>query len=325
MADSAAALWKVGVIGGETHLVELTRLAGTRLRFIGAAVRKDQQESIRCTLKCPIFDTHRALLAERPDVVAVANENDRRGGPILDALDAGCDVIVDKPLTLHADEQQRIEAKLRATGKRLLMLLTLRGAPPYVALRDVALSGRLGDLAFIHIRMSVQLKRQKRPAWFLDSARSGGLFLDLLIHGLDYLEWMTNRRIVNVTAATGNLAHPDDAAIRDHASVYCRLDSGATAVVEGQRMLPDTTGSDYRVHVAGTRGYADLEMEASRLTVTDAQAVAGLVESLPPAMSVVEDFLNGGCLVPQAAALRANRLALAAGQAAATLDTIETR
>ena len=35
----------------------------------------------------------------------------------------------------------------------------------------------------------MQLKREERPPWFLDCRRSGGLFLDLLIHGIDQVEW----------------------------------------------------------------------------------------------------------------------------------------
>lgn len=323
MPNSAVGLLKVGLIGGETHVTELTRLGGTRLRIIGAAVRDDQRQTALAKFKCPVYDDHRTLLAERPSLVAIANENDRRTAPILDALDAGCDLIVDKPLCIDDAEQDRIEAKLRATGRRLLLLLTLRGSPPCVALREVVMSGRLGEVAFVHVRMSVQLKRAKRPPWFLDSARSGGLFLDLLIHGLDQVEWITSRRIVRVAAATGNLGRPQEPAIRDHASVYCLLDNGATAVVEGQRMLPDTIGSDYRIHVAGTRGFADMDLDAARVTVTDSTDAGIAVHPLPPGTPIVTDFLDGGSLVPQAASLRANRLALAATRSARMQQIID--
>jgi len=88
-------------------------------------------------------------------------------------------------------------------------------------------------------------------------------------------------------------------------------------------MLPDTKGSDYRVTVAGTEGYADLWAAESRLVVTDAAAADQDVTALPEAASVVADWLAGGSLVPQAASLRANRLAVLATVSAEERRRIE--
>lgn len=295
-------------------------LVGDRFELIGAAVGPDQAENF----DCPVYENIEELLETGPAIVAIANENDRRLAPTLAAFDAGCDVIVDKPLGIRDDEQDAIEAKLKTTGRRLLMLLTLRGEPSYVALRDAVQSGRIGEPVFTHVRMAVRLKKEQRPPWFLDSDRSGGLFLDLLIHGLDYLEWLTGRRVVSVSAVTGNLGNSDDPAIRDHAAVFCRMNDGGSAIVEGQRMLPDTKGSDYRVHVVGTRGYADMDLVAKGVTVTDADGADATVDVPDDRASVVLDWLDGGDLVPQAASLRANRLALAATRSAGDHGTVPT-
>jgi myo-inositol 2-dehydrogenase/D-chiro-inositol 1-dehydrogenase len=245
--------------------------------------------------------------------VAVANENDCKAEAVLAALAAGCDVIADKPLAITRTDQRRIERFLAAhPERRLLMLLTLRGQPLYSRLRDVVREGRLGVPAFTHVRMAVQLKRAQRPPWFLDVRRSGGLFLDLLIHGLDQVEWLTGRRIAALTANTGNLGEPADPQLRDHAAVYCELDDGSAALVEGQRMLPGTKGSDYRVTVAGSCGLADLVLAPPSLTVTSPAGAEVAEKDLPSTVSVVADWLAGGSLVGQEASLRANRLALLA-------------
>ncbi len=171
--------------------------------------------------------------------------------------------------------------------------------------------------------MAVRLKRKERPAWFLDVRRGGGLFLDLLIHGIDQVEWVTGARITALSAAMGNLGDPDDQRLRDHASVFCELDNGGSAVIEGQRMLPDTRGSDYRMLVAGTLGYTDLSMAGNSLTVTTPAGADTPVTSLPGAQSVVADWLGGGNLVDQAASLRANRLSVLATQAAEARTRME--
>ncbi len=316
---------KVGIVGGETHIGEVTGLAGEKLQIVAAAVRPEQTEWAQKTFGCPVVHDYNELIdGYDPDIVAVANENDLHAEVILAALSAGKDVICDKPLALTLQEQEAIESAVAASAnRRVLNLLTLRGQPLWAGLREVVASGRIGRPAFTHIRMAVRLKRAERPPWFLDVRRSGGLFLDLLIHALDYLEWLTGRRIVAMTANQGNLGDPGDRHLRDHAAVYCELDDGTAAVCEGQRMLPDTKGSDYRVTVAGTEGYADLWAAESRLVVTDAAAADQDVTALPEAASVVADWLAGGSLVPQAASLRANRLAVLATVSAEERRRIE--
>jgi predicted dehydrogenase len=318
---------KVGIIGGETHIGEVTALRGKALEIAGAAVRPDQADWARQQFGCPVFGDYRELLAAGPlDCVAVANENDRKAEVVLASLKAGCDAIVDKPLAITRPEQDRIARFLSGhPGRRLLVLLTLRGQPLWAGLRDLVGRGGIGAPAFTHVRMAVQLKRAQRPPWFLDVRRSGGIFLDLLIHGLDQVEWLTGRRIAALTATTGNLGDPADPHRRDHAAVYCELDDGTAAVVEGQRLLPDTKGSDYRVTVAGSLGVADLAMNPAQLTVTSPAGADRQVRDLPAPVSVVADWIGRGGLVDQAASLRANRLALMATVSAAQRRKVRVR
>lgn len=309
---------RVAIIGGETHIGEITRLAGKTLEIVGAVVREDQKEWARKTFNTTVFTEQSALYADtRPEIVAIANENDCKADAVMTALENGCDVIVDKPMAIKMQEQETIEAFLRAhPERRLLMLLTLRGHPLWAGLRELVHAGAVGVPTFCHVRMAVQLKRKQRPPWFLDARRSGGMFLDLLIHGIDQIEWITGRRIKAMTAVTGNLGDSSSEYLRDHAAVFCELENGGSAVVEGQRMLPNTKGSDYRMLVVGTEGYADLTMSQNMLTITNSQGAEVTVSQLPEAISVVADWLNNGHLVDQASSLRANRLSILATRAA---------
>jgi len=309
---------RVVIIGGETHIGEITKLSGTELEITGVLVRQDQREKAAEDFKAPLYANEDELYAQaRPHIAAVANENDAKAATVLRALEEGCDVVVDKPLAITSQEQEDIEAFLDAhPERRVLMLLTLRGAPLWAGMREIVQSQAVGSPAFTHVRMAVRLKRAERPPWFLDVRRAGGLYLDLLIHGIDQVEWVTGARIVAMTATTGNLGDPADEHLRDHAAVFCELDNGGSALIEGQRMLPDTMGSDYRMLVAGTRGYADLSMAGNTLTATTPDGAEVEVADLPEPRSVVADWLANGDLVDQAASLRANRLSILATRSA---------
>jgi len=318
-------LKRVAVIGGETHFYEVTPFAGKTIEFVGAVVREDRKKWAEETLSAPTFTDETEMYDKaRPEIIAIANENDLRAACVVRALEHGCDVIVDKPLAITMSEQEEVEKAVgQHPDRKLLMLLTLRATPVYAALRKEVRSGRIGDVAYCHLRMAVRLKRAERPPWFLDSRRSGGLFLDLLIHGLDQVEWITGSRIVAVTATSGNLGHPDEVHIRDHATVFCQLDNGGAAVLEGQRMLPDTKVEDFRAFVAGTKGYAELSLGQGRLSITDPAGADQLITDLPEEHSVVGDWLDGDSLVEQEASLRANRMAVLATQSAEKQERIE--
>lgn len=305
---------RIAIVGGETHIGEITKLAGDKLEIVGAIVREDQKAKAEADFKAPVYPNEEALYTRaNPHIVAIANENDRKAEVILRALENGCDAVVDKPLALTLTEQTRIEDFLaQHPRQRLLMLLTLRGHPLWAGMRAQVQAGAVGAPAFCHVRMAVQLKRAQRPPWFLDVRRAGGLFLDLLIHGIDQVEWVTGARIIALTAVTGNLGNANDPYLRDHASVFCELDNGGSAIVEGQRMLPGTKGSDYRMTVAGTEGYADLSMGTNTLSVTSPAGADAQITRLPDAQSVVANWLDQGDLVEQSASLRANRLSILA-------------
>jgi len=309
---------RIAIIGGETHIGEITQLLSKELELVGVVVREDQREKTAADFGVQIFSDESELYARtKLEIVAIANENDRKAATVLRALEEDCDVVVDKPLAITMEEQERIERHLDAhPERRLLMLLTLRGQPLWAGMREQVQSGAVGSPAFCHVRMAVRLKREERPPWFLDVRRSGGVFLDLLIHGIDQVEWVTGARITALTATTGNLGDPEDSQLRDHAAAFCELENGASALVEGQRMLPDTKGSDYRMLVAGTKGYIDLSMAGNVLAVTTPYEADAPVTALPEPQSVVADWLAGGDLVSQAASLRANRLSVLATQAA---------
>ncbi len=51
---------RIAIIGGETHLGEVTQLAGSKLEISGAVVREDLKAQAGESFKCPIFDNETA-------------------------------------------------------------------------------------------------------------------------------------------------------------------------------------------------------------------------------------------------------------------------
>ena len=118
---------RTAVIGGETHLSEITRLQGSVLDIVASSMNEDHRADALPDASVPNFDDIGEMLREtKPAMVAVSNENDLKFTAVMQALEAGCDVAVDKPLCFTLDEQDRLEGYLADHGERkLLNLLTL--------------------------------------------------------------------------------------------------------------------------------------------------------------------------------------------------------
>jgi predicted dehydrogenase len=96
----------------------------------------------------------------------------------IDALRAGKNVLVEKPMALDGEAADRIVAEAEKRGRILMTAQVIRFWPEYVAMRDTMINGRLGPL-----RTAVFRRRCAAPSWGV--WETGGAF-DLLIHDVDF-------------------------------------------------------------------------------------------------------------------------------------------
>ncbi|NPV10109.1 MAG: Gfo/Idh/MocA family oxidoreductase [Anaerolineae bacterium] len=316
-------MYRVGVVGGETHIGEVIGLRGRLVDIVGVSVKPSQVAWANTEFATEVFTDHR-LMFDRvcPDIVAIANENDAKAPIVLEALERGMHVIVDKPMALTLEDVEAIDATRRRTGSRILMLLTLRGNPWYRKVKELVDEGRIGAPMQVYGRMAVELKRDQRPEWFLDKRRAGGPILDLSIHHIDQVEWVTGLKLTEVSAYESNITDPEREELIDSGAMLLRLSNGGTAILEHNRVMPPGSGSDYRLSVVGSQGQINLRpnRELSVLIEDGTQELGA--DDLGERVSVVEDWLTGlgtdaPVLVPDSSSIRANKVACIAKAAAA--------
>ncbi|HXM57664.1 MAG TPA: Gfo/Idh/MocA family oxidoreductase [Candidatus Dormibacteraeota bacterium] len=176
---------KVAVIGagamGRHHLRVYRELEGTRLVGVAdadadAAHRLGELHGVACyTDHCELLDR------ERPDAVSVAVPTSAHFPVVMDALAAGCHVLVEKPIASTVDEgRQMIEAAARA-GRTLTVGHIERFNPAIVELRRRLDAGGLGRPYQMHAR---------RLGPFPHRIRDVGVVVDLATHDLDLMCWL---------------------------------------------------------------------------------------------------------------------------------------
>lgn len=119
------------------------------------------------------------------DLVDVCTPNCFHMDPTVKAFQAGCHVIVEKPMATSARESEKMVAAAEASGRMLMIAQSMRFTPEALLMKDIASTGVLGHVYFGE---AVMLRPRGVPAWglFIDkTASAGGPVYDLAVHILD--------------------------------------------------------------------------------------------------------------------------------------------
>ncbi len=130
-------------------------------------------------------DYKEMLAKENLDAVSVATPNKFHKAPTIDALQAGVNVLCEKPLGMNADECREMCAAARDTGKILQVGLQSRFNGPSRWMKDYIDAGNMGDVQFARAQA---LRRRGVPGWgvFINKdLQGGGPLIDIGVHILD--------------------------------------------------------------------------------------------------------------------------------------------
>jgi predicted dehydrogenase len=131
------------------------------------------------------YTDFRKLLEDPPDAVAVALPHGLHCEVAVAALEAGCHVIVEKPMAVSVDECRRMMAAAQKADRYLNVSEGSAYSAGPTRIGEMFRSGSLGRFftgVFIHSR---RYFHPNRPAWFLDPAMSGGgMFSNVGFHRL---------------------------------------------------------------------------------------------------------------------------------------------
>jgi predicted dehydrogenase len=132
----------------------------------------------------PIFPSLTSMLAAGVDAVTITTPPQTRRDLVLEAIEAGVNVIADKPFAPNAEAGRELDRAAKAKGVVLGVFHNRRWDADVRTLRRVLDEGRLGKLWRLHSRME-----QDDPAT-LEAGPTGGLLRDLGSHVVDQALWL---------------------------------------------------------------------------------------------------------------------------------------
>lgn len=239
----------------------------------------------------PAFPSLSAMLENtRPDVLVVSTRPDHIPPCALAGLEAGCHLIVEKPLALDFGTLKSVHAAARTAKRHVMAMLSMRSLPALIAAREVVRSGRVGKPLLVNTRKSY--KWGQRPAWFNERAKYGGTWPWVGIHNLDMAHFVTGLRAVQVVATHANAAHPDFQECEDVGSAVFTLEGGVQMTASWDLLRPEnsvTWGDDW-IRVVGSTGVIEANGSTGRVTIL-AENMETLETGSAP-VPIYRDFLG---------------------------------
>ena len=206
-------------------------------------------------------DRERLLNDPSIDIVACAAIPRDRAAIAIRAMQAGKDVMVDKPGAITADEVDELDLVAHETGRLYSICFSER-----FVVRACELASRLvaeGQIGRVIQTVGLgphRLNRAIRPDWFFDPAAYGGIITDIASHQIDQFLHFTgasDATIVSASSANQNLPEVTD--FEDYGEILLH-GGGASGFIRVDWFTPDSLKAwgDGRLFILGTEGYIEL-------------------------------------------------------------------
>lgn len=158
---------------------------------------------------CPTFtDFDQMLKTTKPDIVIVTTVDATHHQFIIKALEAGMDVITEKPLTTDEVKCQKILDAERKSGRKVLVGFNYRYGLQFTKLKELLSQERVGKITSVdfHWYLNVYHGADYFRRWHAFKEKSGSLLVHKASHHFDLLNWWIDSDPVEVFAY-GKLEH----------------------------------------------------------------------------------------------------------------------
>lgn len=198
------------------------------------------------------YDNADALLSDpRVDAVYISSPVIFHKEQSIKAARAKKHLLIEKPVALTSADSEEVAGICRQEGVLAAAGLMMRYHAYHQKMRDLVLSGRLGKVVSCRAQLTCwypdipgNWRQQKRTS-------GGGSFMDMGIHCVDLLQYITGGKAKKIAAITGTKTFSYE--VEDSASAIFELDNGANCYVDAYFNIPDAAAK-CKLEIYGTRG-----------------------------------------------------------------------
>jgi predicted dehydrogenase len=180
MDDIRVGLIGYGYAGRVLHAPLIRAVPGLHLTTVASTKREQVQAELGPVKVCSADE----IAHEEVDLIVIATPNTEHFPLALAAMEAGKDVVLDKPFTLNLEEAKGLRAAAARTGRMLTVFQNRRWDSEVLAIKDVLQRGLLGRVVQFDCRMN-RYRPHVRQRWREEPGPGAGLWFDLGPHLID--------------------------------------------------------------------------------------------------------------------------------------------
>jgi predicted dehydrogenase len=207
------------------------------------------------------------------DAVVICTPSYLHNTQAIAALEAGKHVLIEKPLSIRAEDAEEVLKVAERTGKALMVAMNNRYRPDIQALKPFASGGELGNLFLVRGAWLNKKVRVIRPTWrHRKETAGGGAMMDLGVQTLDLAMWFLD--FPKATSVYAHMHPGEGMEVEDTVAIVVRLENGAAVSLSLSWSLVAERDRHY-MRLLGTRGSGSIqplavykELEHGMLDVT---------------------------------------------------------
>ncbi|MCA9114523.1 MAG: Gfo/Idh/MocA family oxidoreductase [Planctomycetaceae bacterium] len=252
-----------------------------------------------------LLETEAALPAdERIDFVSVATPNYTHFEIARAALQAGFNVICDKPMTFDLAQAEELLQTVEQSDAVFALTHNYTGYPLVRQAREMILGGELGEIQAIRsnyiqgwLRTRLEAEDQKQAAWRTDPARSGaaGAFGDIATHAYNLGRYMTGLLPAEISC---NLkTFEEGRQLDDYGHAVIRYENGGLGTVTASQ-ISHGRENDLFIEIDGTLGAIEWHQEQPNQMLVRKNGHPHAIYTRDPNAPFMNDSGQAACRLP---------------------------
>ncbi|OAS21110.1 Gfo/Idh/MocA family oxidoreductase [Paenibacillus oryzisoli] len=172
-----------------SELVAICDINQTRMNFTNDLLAGKYEYHAVPTYKADQFEE--MIRTEKPDAIIVTTVDRTHHTYIIRAMELGCDVISEKPMTVDEEKCQEILDAIKRTGRQLRVTFNYRYAPHNTKIRELIMDGTIGDVHSVHFEwlLNTEHGADYFRRWHRDKRNGGGLLVHKSTHHFDLVNF----------------------------------------------------------------------------------------------------------------------------------------
>lgn len=198
--------------------------------------------------------------ADRPDLICIVTPNYLHFGPVIKAIEAGFNVICDKPLSISLKEALDIKQALLNTGLSFCITHNYSGYPMVKKARELVSSGKLGPIRKVvteylqgWLSDKEEEKGNRQAEWRADPAKAGnaGCMADIGTHAFQLTEYITGKKITRLYAQLNRFV--EGRLLDDDGNVIINMEDNIKGIITASQVALGEE-NNIKIRIYGTKG-----------------------------------------------------------------------